>query len=160
MKLSTVFAAICTAVFIASVLPASAQDRHAGYYYPAAATEETYEARVDQLHNTTKRSRVGFTVGLNAKQLSRGYAPAYHVFAKGVDSEKLIIIAVEDNRYDTLYRLRALAASLTATARTSPLFSRLQSPENLTFYDLCKMAGFKQLTLSNGRDVSHRIWIK
>ena len=44
-------------------------------------------------------------------------------FAKGENSEKLIIVATGDGRYDTLYRMRGLLAAMTAEARLSPLFS-------------------------------------
>ncbi|MBL4891373.1 MAG: hypothetical protein JKX91_06045, partial [Rhizobiaceae bacterium] len=78
----------------------------------------------------------------------------------GEYSEKLIIVAVEKDRYQTLFQLRALLASMSSMARTSPLFAQTGSAENLNFLDLLKIAGFSQLTLTNGIDVSHRISIK
>ncbi len=82
------------------------------------------------------------------------------MFAKGSDAEKLIILATEDGRYDTLYRLQGLLASMTADARTSPLFAKLGHVENLNVFDLLRLAGFKQLTISNGDDVAHRVYFE
>ncbi len=147
------------AIMFSTSYVALSGDSHAEYYYPPVTSQESYAARVSGMAGSSKRSRVGFTVGLNAQQLARNYAPSYHIFAKGFAAQKLIIVAVDSNRYQTLFRLRALAAALTASARTSPLFSKLPNPENLTFYDLCKMAGFTQITLTNGDDIAHRIWI-
>ena len=135
------------------------KDNHAGYYYPEAQTTETYISALTIMTSVSKRSRVGFTVGLNAKQLERAYAPGYHMFAKGGQAEKLIIIATEEGRYNTLFRLRALLASLTANARKSPLFTESDAPEELNFLDLCKLAGFTQVTISNGKDLTHQIFV-
>lgn len=136
-----------------------ARDSHAGYYYPEAQTTETYISALTKLESVSKRSRVGFIVGLNAKQLNRAYAPGYHMFAKGGQAEKLIIIATEEGRYDTLFRMRALLASLTANARKTPLFTQSDAPEELNFLDLCKLAGFTKVTISNGKDVTHQIFV-
>ena len=105
----------------------------------------------------TKRARVGFIIGLTKQQLDRAYAPPYHIFAKGFDAQKMIVVASDDGRYDTLNRLRALRASLTSLARMSPLFEQSQQPENLNFFDLARLAGFTQLTISDGDKLAHRI---
>jgi hypothetical protein len=151
-------------LFLALVLgtnnsTAGAKDSHAGYYYPEPQTSETYISSQPILQSASKRARIGFTVGLNAKQLKRAYPPSYHIFAKGGQSQKLIIVSIDENRYNTLYRLRALLAALTANARTSPLFTESNIPEQLNFLDLCKMAGFTQVTITNGRDITHQIII-
>jgi len=141
------------------VRPVADDDKHSGYYYPKPQSTETYVSPLPVLESASKRTRVGFTVGLNTKQVARAYAPGYHIFAKGGRSEKLIIIATEEYRYNTLYRLRALMAALTSSARTSPLFTDTDIPEQLNFLDLLKLAGFTQVTISNGKDVTHQIFI-
>lgn len=145
---------------VLSASAANAAETHAGYYYPAPQTFELYVSPLPVLRDVTKLSRVGLLVGLNERQYKRGFAPGYHMFGKGEFSEKLIIVAVESGRYETLYQLRALLASMSSMARTSPLFAQTGSAENLNFLDLLKIAGFSQLTLTNGVDVSHRISIK
>jgi len=147
-------------VVLASVSLSMASETHAGYYYPEPQSFELYVSPLPILRDVTKLSRVGLLVGLNERQYKRAFAPGYHMFGKGEYSEKLIIVAVESDRYQTLYQLRALLASMSSMARTSPLFSQTGSAENLNFLDLLKIAGFSQLTLTNGVDVSHRISIK
>ncbi|PCH45661.1 MAG: hypothetical protein COC23_06090 [Hyphomicrobiales bacterium] len=134
-----------------------AADSHAGYYYPKPQSREAYVSSASTRPNATKLSRVGFTVGLNNIQQKRGYAPRFHLFAKGANGQKLIIVATGDNTYNTLYRLRALLAGLTADARASQMFRNLPSPEDVNFLDLCKMIGFTQVTLSDGKELAHRI---
>ncbi|MEM7069348.1 MAG: hypothetical protein AAF478_10740 [Pseudomonadota bacterium] len=137
-----------------------ATDRHAGYYYPTPESEETYRAPLPQLPGVSRLSRVGFVTQLDQLQKQKPYPPTYHMFAKGGDAEKLIIVSTEAGRYDTLFRLRGLLASMTADARTSPLFAKLGHVEQLNFFDLLRMAGFKQLTISNGADVAHRVYFE
>ncbi len=140
-----------------SLPSAQAADNHAGYYYPEPKTTETYVSALNVMPSMGKRSRVGFLIGLSKQQHERAYPPPYHMFAKGYHAQKLIIVATGGERYDTLYRLRALLASLTAQARTSPLFEQSRQPENLNFLDLARLAGFTQVTISNGEALAHRI---
>ena len=134
-----------------------AGDSHAGYYYPETGSSEVYVSALNVMPSTSKRSRIGFLVGLNKQQIERGYAPRYHIFAKGFHAQKLIIVATSTTHYNTLYRLRALLASLTAQARNSPLFAQTRQPENLNFLDLARLAGFSQITISDGDKLAHRI---
>jgi hypothetical protein len=143
----------------AGTAAASDFDSHAGYYYPAAQTREPYISEVETASDATKRSRAAFVIGLAAQQTKQAYAPGYHLFAKGRDLEKLIIVATGDGRYDTLFRMRALLASLTSMARGTELFARTDAPQNLNFLDFCKLIGFAQVTVSNGRDLTHQITV-
>lgn len=152
-----VFALAFMICSVLSTVQAFADDRHAGYYYPEPQTEENYSAPLPPMPGVSKLSRIGFITQLDQLQKKRPYAPTYHMFAKGSESQKLIIISTEAGRYDTLYRLRGLVASMTADARTSPLFAKLGSVERLNFLDLLRMVGFKQATITNGDDISHRI---
>jgi hypothetical protein len=136
---------------------ATAGDNHAGYYYPEPQSKEVYVSALGVMPTTSKRSRVGLMVGLNSQQLNRAYSPAYHIFAKGHHAEKMIVVATRNGQYDTIYRMRALLAALTSQARTSPLFAQSNQPENLNFFDLARMAGFTQLTISDGDKFSHQI---
>ena len=140
--------------------PAAAKDSHAGYYYPEPQTREVYASPLPVAPDAGERSRAAFVIGLTAQQEKLNHLPGYLLFAKGDDLQKLIIVATGDGQYDTLYRLRALLASLTAKARTSELFARSSQPEDLNFLDFCKLIGFTQVTVSNGKDVAHQITIR
>jgi hypothetical protein len=150
------------AIAAALMLPAaaSAQDRHAGYYYPEVGTEETYKARARTLPDSDRDRRLGFVVGFMG-ELARDPAPLrFAVFAKGTEAEKLIIVALDDQVFATLFRARAVLANLTSRARASPLFADLGVQSLFTFYDLAKLIGFKQITISDGRNWAHRVWIE
>ncbi|KAG1702976.1 hypothetical protein GQR58_004456 [Nymphon striatum] len=147
-------------IFVGNLGVASAEDRHAGYYYPTPQSEETYQAPLPVFTGVSRLSRVGFVTGLDQQQKQKPYPPAYHMFAKGADAQRLIIVATEEGRYNTLYRLRGLLASMTADARTSPIFAKIGHVEQLNFFDLIKIVGFKELTITNGNDVSHRVIIE
>ena len=136
------------------------EDRHAGYYYPAPGTYEVYEARARPLEETGRPLRIGFVTGLSASMAQRAYAPPYAIFAKGNEAEKLIIVALNDGSLDTIYRARAVLADLTALARTLPIFREFGVQEWFTFFDLMKMMGFRQLTVTNGRDFAHQVAIE
>ena len=162
MKRLSTAAAIFLAAASALALPtrpASALDAHAGYYYPPPQTRETYVSSLQIASDASERSRAAFVIGLATQQSRQNYAPGYHLFAKGEELEKLIIVATGDGRYDTLYQLRALLASLTSMARSTELFARTSQPQELNFLDFCKLIGFTQVTVSNGRDVAHQIAI-
>ncbi|MBO6756779.1 MAG: hypothetical protein JJ902_10675 [Roseibium sp.] len=146
--------------FFGSTLFAQASDLHAGYYYPDPQTRETYVTDVPLAPDAGESSRAAFIIGLAAQQLEQNYAPGYHVFAKGEHLEKMIIVATGDGRYDTLFQLRALLASLTSRARATPLFAQVEKPYELNFLDFCKLMGFRQVTVSNGDDLAHQIQVR
>tara|TARA_R110002072_G_scaffold43737_8_gene122727 strand:- start:2638 stop:3114 length:477 start_codon:yes stop_codon:yes gene_type:complete len=151
------------AILVAGLLfPAavSADDRHAGYYYPEPGSEETYRARARTLPNSDRDRRLGFVVGFMG-DLAKDPAPQrFAVFAKGGEAEKLIIVALDDEAFATLFRARAVLALLTSRVRASPLFAELGVQNLFTFYDLAKLLGFDQITISDGRAWSHRVWIQ
>jgi hypothetical protein len=141
-------------------LSVSAQDRHAGYYYPKPAEVEVYEARSRILAEADRRRRVGFVVAVVNDMLQRPYAPPLSVFVKGEQAQKLIIVANVSGRLDTVYRVRAYLATLTASARATPIFAEYEVEDWFTFLDLAKMMGFEQITVSDGDAFAHQIVLK
>lgn len=150
---------VAVGVMAAAAGGAGATDRHVGYYYPHPASTEIYESRAQQLPGVNRNTRIGFVTGLAAQQAERPYPTQTAIFAKGGDAEKLIIISLTDGRINSLYRARAILALLTATARTTEIFQKFQVETVFTFLDLCKMLGFKQLTISDGVSFSHQVKI-
>ncbi|MEP3278924.1 MAG: hypothetical protein ABJN26_11390 [Stappiaceae bacterium] len=137
-----------------------ASDLHAGYYYPEGGTQEVYVAVTEKSLEASKATRSAFAVGMDKQQRDRGYPPSFHLFVKGKDHEKMIIIGVQDGRYNTLFRMRALLASLTSMARATQLFAETDNPQNFNFLDFCKLMGFKQVTVSDGDRFTHRYIIE
>ena len=135
---------------------ARAADRHAGYYYPAKVSTETYVARAKQLGGVNRIRRLVFVTAISNKLWSGGYPPPYVMFSKGATGEKLIIVGM-GNYFSTLFQARALLAILSAQARTAKMFREFNIDGRLTFYDLAYMMGFEQITISDGRTFAHQI---
>jgi len=134
-------------------------DRHIGYYYPPPDQIEVYSARTQVLHDASQRRRIGFVTAITHENLKRPYPPTTVFYAKGEDSQKLIIVALQDGVLDTIYRVRAYLASLTAIARTTAAFQNTPAEGILTFFDLARMLGFEQITISDGRKFTHQVKI-
>ncbi len=150
-----------------AALPAGAQedvddegDRHAGYYYPEPQSEEIYEARSVPLPDSDRSRRLAFVTVLTQQQLTAPYPPSIAMFAKGTEAEKLIIVGLRDGPMDTLYRARGVLAMLTASSRTSELFRQYHVQDIFTFLDLLMLLGFEKLTVSDGKDWAHVIYIQ
>ena len=134
-------------------------DHHEGYYYPKPKTIEHYPAEVYMLPGSDRVRRQAFLIGLTKQLVGGQYAPSYAIFAKGQQSEKLIIVGMIDGQLNTLYRVRALLAMFTSVARATPFFQQNTQPDESTFLDLLKLLGFRQVTVTDGRDFAHQIII-
>ena len=97
-----------------------ADDRHAGYYYPQPQSFETYYARARPLDGANRDRRLGFVTGMTQRQMQAPYPMSHVVFAKGTEAEKLLIVALQDGPFDTIFRARAFLAAMTAAARATP----------------------------------------
>ena len=136
-----------------------AADRHVGYYYPEPETQEVYQARANHLPEIGRVERIRFITDMMNQIMDAPYAPRYSLFPKGADAEKAIIIALENDSLNTLYRMRGLLALLTARARETEIFKELQVVDSYTFLDLLKLLGFELLTISDGENLAHQIVI-
>lgn len=141
--------------------PAGADDAkkpgHEGYYYPAITSQETYVARARNNPDIQRDSRIRFVTELTALQSRAAYAPQYAIFAKGGDAEKLIIVALNDDVFGSLYRARGVLAQLTAFSRRTPFFIENNVDDIFTFFDLLRYLGFERLTISDGKSFSHQV---
>jgi len=138
----------------------AAESRHEGYYYPKITSSEIYKARTQTLAKMNRHERLLFVSATTQQQGSANYAPRYVMFAKGDQAEKLIIVGLDDETLGTIYRARALLAALSSLARLTPLLRDADLEDTLTFYDLVKLMGFSQITISDGRRNSHRVTLQ
>ncbi len=155
----------CIVLATAAAIPlwagvATADERLVGYYYPEPRSTERFKAQAATLQMTGRKQRLAFVTGITLKQMNLPYAPNLAIFAKGEDATSLIIVGLQDGRMDTLYRARAVFAILTAMARVLPIFQEYRVEEIFTFLDLCKMLGFEEVTVSDGKDFAHTIHIE
>ncbi len=145
------------AVAFAATTATAAEDRHAGYYYPQPQSSEVYYPRATPLAAASRTRRLGFVTGIVQGQMKAPYPLTHVMFAKGDQSEKLIIVALQDGLFDTVYRARAYLAAMTASARATPIFADLKVETSYTFLDLAVLLGFKQVTISDGKGFAHQI---
>jgi hypothetical protein len=152
-----IFAALALVLAAATLRPAFADDTQAGYYYPKPKSTETYQARVATLPDSDRSRRIGFVTGLAKEIATRPYAAGYLIYAKGDEADKLIIVGMSDGELSTVYRARALLATLTASARTTQFFQQNAIAEYATFLDFLKLLGFKLVTITDGVAFTHQI---
>jgi hypothetical protein len=143
-----------------AVADETGRDLHAGYYYPEPAQVETYKARSTILADATRGRRIDFVVALANTMLARPYAPTYSIFVKGDDAEKLIIVSNVPGQLNTVYRARALLATLTSVARTTPIFRSYRVEDLFNFFDLLKLMGFARVTVTDGDTFTHQVNIE
>lgn len=151
---------LCGLLALAPAAALGQEDRHSGYYYPEPGSREVYRARAQTLADANRRLRVGFVTAASQAMAARAYAPRFALYAKGEAAEKLLIVGLVDGPLDTLFRARAVLADLTAMARTLPIFSEFGVQDWFTFFDLAKLMGFKQITVSDGRGFAHQVAIE
>ena len=152
-----------TVVIALAFAPAVANektDRHVGYYYPKPASVEVYRSRARTLPEANRRQRIGFVTGVVNGMLNRSYPPVAAFFAKGRQAQKLIIVSNRPGRLDTVYRVRALLATLTSSARATPIFREYKVEDTFNFFDMVKMLGFELITVSDGDTFTHQVVIK
>jgi hypothetical protein len=133
------------------------QSNHEGYYYPKPQTVEHFVSAVVTLPESNQTRRQAFVIGMTQKLLDGKYAPGFAIFAKGRQSEKLIIVGMIDGQLNTVYRARALLAELTSVARSTAFFQQNTQPEASNFFDFMKLLGFHQITITDGRDFAHQV---
>ncbi|MBT5435474.1 MAG: molybdopterin-guanine dinucleotide biosynthesis protein A [Alphaproteobacteria bacterium] len=135
-------------------------DRHIGYYYPEPQSQETYVARARPLPDSDRQRRLAFVTLLATQQLQAPYSPGLAIFAKGEEAEKLIMVALKDELFDSVFRMRGVLAMMTASARSSELFRSYNVQDIFTFFDLLKLMGFEKVTLTDGRDLAHVVYLE
>ena len=152
---------VLLATLLGSILlaasPGRADDKYAGYYYPPPQDTETYAARVKPLADAKREQRIAFVTGVTQQLISGKYPPTFAIFAKGDDADKMIIVALQEGQINTLYRARALLANLTALSRLTPFFRENAIADQGTFFDLLKLLGFTQVTISDGDKFAHQV---
>ena len=137
--------------------PLAAQEGHEGYYYPPVTSEESFDRAIRDLGDPTKEVRIDFVQSLTQAQLAAPETPRFMFFAKGASAKDLIVVALDDEVFKTLYRARAVMAQMTVSVREGPFFVDQNLQFVATFYDLLQILEFDTLVISDGADWSHRV---
>ena len=136
------------------------EDRYIGYYYPKPTTVENYTSAMQTIAGAERAQRVQFVTVVSQGTIQSAYRVPYSVFVKGDKAEKLIIVGLQPGELNSIYRVRAILANMTTMSRLSPFFQERTVAEDATFFDLLKLLGFKELTITDGEKLTHQVTIK
>ena len=139
---------------------AAGEDRYIGYYYPKPTATETFESTMQTIAGAERAQRIQFVTVVSQGTIQSAYRVPYAVFAKGEKADRLIIVGMQQGELNTIYRMRALLANMTTMSRLSPFFQERTVAEDANFYDLLKLLGFTQLTVTDGEKLSYQVNIK
>ena len=139
---------------------ANADDRYVGYYYPKPTSTEVFESSMQTIQGAERPQRVQFVTVVSQGTIQSAYRVPYAVFAKGEKADRMIIVGMQQGELNTIYRMRALLANMTTMSRLSPFFQERTVAEDATFFDLLKLLGFRELTITDGKKLTHQVTIK
>ena len=143
----------------AAATPAG-EDKYVGYYYPKPTTVENYTSAMQTIAGAERAQRVQFVTVVSQGTIQSAYRVPYAVFVKGEKADKLIIVGLQPGELDSIYRVRAILANMTTMSRLSPFFQERTVAEDANFFDLLKLLGFQQVTISDGDKFTHQVNIK
>ena len=139
---------------------AAGEDRYIGYYYPKPTATETFESSMQTIAGAERAQRIQFVTVVSQGTIQSAYRVPYAVFAKGEKGDRLIIVGMQQGELNTVYRMRALLANMTTMSRLSPFFQERTVAEDATFFDLLKLLGFRELTVTDGEKTTLQVTIK
>ena len=139
---------------------AAGEDRYIGYYYPKPTATETFESTMQTIAGAERAQRIQFVTVVSQGTIQSAYRVPYAVFAKGEKADRLIIVGMQQGELNTIYRMRALLANMTTMSRLSPFFQERTVAEDATFFDLLKLLGFRELTITDGEKTTLQVTIK
>lgn len=138
--------------------PHALADSKENYYYPPVSSEEVFARTItDRAPPSDRKVRVTFMTQITKAQLAAPETPRFAVFAKGKDAQHMIIIALDDEIFRTIFRARAILAQLTSNARGTDFFIKNGIATQATWFDLAKLLGFEDIVISDGQLWSHRV---
>ena len=139
---------------------AAGEDRYIGYYYPKPTATETFELTMQTIAGAERAQRIQFVTVVSQGTIQSAYRVPYAVFAKGEKADRMIIVGLQQGELNTIYRMRALLANMTTMSRLSPFFQERTVAEDATFFDLLKLLGFRELTITDGEKATLQVTIK
>jgi len=138
-----------------------ATERYVDYYYPKPTiVDPPFESKMEMVQGVDRAQRVQFVTVVSQGTLQSNYRVPYAVFVKGDKAEHLIVVGLQSGELNTIYRVRALLANMTTMARLSPFFQEHTVAEDATFYDLLKLLGFTDVTVTDGEKFTYQVTIK
>lgn len=136
------------------------EERYVGYYYPKPTSTEIFDSGLQPIAGVDRAQRIQFVTVVSQGTLQSAYRVPYAVFAKGEKADRLIIVGLQAGELNTIYRMRGLLANMTTMSRLSPFFQERTVAEDATFFDLLKLMGFRELTITDGDKLTHQVIFK
>ncbi len=157
--MTRILIAAIIAASLATVSPGGAASAAGkdSYYYPPVNSEEVFTRVIAASPLADRAVRVGFVTQITKAQLAAPESPRFVIFAKGDEAQHMIIVALDDEVFKTIYRARAVLAQLTSNARRPDFFINSDIQDHATWFDLAKMLGFEDMVISDGATWSHRV---
>lgn len=156
--MSRIFSAIL--ILLVSSMAAAAEDRREGYYYPQITSEEVFDRTLIRAPDAISEVRTAFITEITKALLKAPANPRFSIFTKGEKDRHMIIVALDDDVFKTLYRARAILAQLTSNARSTPFFQANNFQFEATWFDLAKLLGFEDIVITDGDTWAHKIVIQ
>lgn len=150
----------CILALLLVALPVHAEDEREGYYYPPVGSDEVFDREIAEGPPTDRAVRVAFINEITRAQSAEPSKPRIAIFAKGGDAEHMIVTALDDEIFRTLFRARAVLAQMTAAARQTEFFEKTGIALHATWFDLAKLLGFEDIVVTDGDAWAHRIVLK
>ena len=148
--------AIIAAAFL-TVSTAQADDRYVGYYHPEITSEETFSRVIAPSPPATAEIRSSFVTSITKAQLAAPESPRFVVTEKGDASDKMIIVALDDEVFSTLYRARGVLSQLTSNFRGTEFFRAQNLHVEGTFFDMLQIMQFESLIITDGETWAHKV---
>jgi hypothetical protein len=145
------------AVVLAIGVAGAAVAQEDNYYYPSISSSEVFTRELGTAPPASRSVRVNFATQITKAQLAAPDSPRFVIFAKGDEAQHMIIIALDDQVFRTLFRARAVLAQLTSNARATDFFIERGIEFHATWFDLVRLLGFEDLVISDGATWSHRV---
>jgi hypothetical protein len=148
---------VAAALALAFLIPAAMAGEKENYYYPPVSSEEVFSRALAAAPPAGRGVRVGFTTKVTKTQLAAPESPRFVIFAKGEEAEHMILVALDDQVFKTLFRARAVLAQLTSNLRGTKFFIENGIEDRATWFDLARLLGFEDMVISDGTTWSHRV---
>jgi len=157
MRIPALFAFMILAIAFRVDAASHSDDRYVDYYYPAVTSEETFSRVIANAPPSTAEIRTNFVTSITKAQLEAPESPRFVIFEKGKESKNLIIVALDDEVFKTLFRARALLAQVTSNMRGTAFFRQQNLHVEGTLYDMLMIMQFEDLVITDGETWAHKV---
>ncbi|MBU2607321.1 MAG: hypothetical protein KKC43_15695 [Alphaproteobacteria bacterium] len=126
-----------------------------GQFFPPVTAVEARPVRFGAMTGASPEQRQYFTDRVNMETSGRGLTAPIVVQSTGVDQDVLVVMVSGFNEPLTPYISRGLLARMTSIIRFAPTIAEMGLSQELDVYDVAAVLGFKQIVVTDGKEVSY-----